>query len=161
MNCNSSTGTTIHQRARDVLGDVGCAWRWPSARDHSGSGGVPLRWYRLKLDDFVYLSRSRSFSALSRHLATPHNGHVVPLFLCETHLLARFAGTMEALPRVLGWAAYATLLLAMAAAGHLVAVGDGPAGSRAGRHGGSWAYRACSGPRSSGIPRARRWRPAR
>jgi hypothetical protein len=90
---------------------AGPLWLW----------GVPLRWYRLKLDDFVYLARSRSLSALSRHLTTPHNAHVVPLFLSETHLLARLAGTMEALPRVLGWAAYATLLLAMAAVGHLVA----------------------------------------
>jgi hypothetical protein len=90
---------------------AGPLWLW----------SVPLRWYRLKLDDFVYLARSRSRSALSRHLTTPHNAHVVPLFLCETHLLARLAGTMKALPRVLGWAAYATLLLAMAAAGHLVA----------------------------------------
>ncbi len=97
-----------------VLGLAICAgplWLW----------WVPLRWYRLKLDDFVYLSRSRSFSALTRHLATPHNAHVVPLFLCETHVLARLAGTMESLPRMLGWAAYATLLLAMGAAGYLVA----------------------------------------
>jgi hypothetical protein len=90
---------------------AGPLWLW----------SVPLRWYRLKLDDFVYLARSRSLSSLSRHLATPHNAHVVPLFLCETHLVARLAGTMEALPRVLAGAAYATLVLAMLATGHLVA----------------------------------------
>jgi hypothetical protein len=83
--------------------------------------GVPLRWYFLKLDDFVYIARSRTISALWRHLATPHNAHVVPLFLLETHLLGRLAGSLEALPVVLGWASYATLVLAMAAAGHLVA----------------------------------------
>ena len=55
------------------------------------------------------------------HLATPYHGHVAPLYLLETHLLARLAGTMEALPVVLGWASYATLVLAMAATGHVVA----------------------------------------
>ena len=45
----------------------------------------------------------------------------MPLFLVETHLLARLAGSLEALPTVLGWASYATLVLAMAVTGHLVA----------------------------------------
>ena len=83
--------------------------------------GVPLRWFFLKSDDFVYLARSRTPAALRGHLATPHHGHVAPLFLLETHLLARLAGTLEALPAVLGWASYATLVLAMAATGHVVA----------------------------------------
>ena len=56
---NSSTGSTIHQvpatcwSMSAVLGLAICAgplWLW----------WVPLRWYRLKLDDFVYLG-SRSF----------------------------------------------------------------------------------------------------
>jgi hypothetical protein len=83
--------------------------------------GVPLRWYFLKLDDFVYLARSRTLAALWSHLATPHNAHVVPLFLLETHLLARLAGSLQALPRALSWASYATLVLAMVTTGHLVA----------------------------------------
>ena len=83
--------------------------------------GMPLRWYCLKLDDFVYLARSRSATALWTHLLTPHNGHVIPLFLLETHLLARLAGSLEELPRVLSAASYATLVLAVAATGHLVA----------------------------------------
>src|SRR5437764_12683347 len=83
--------------------------------------GVPLGWHFLKLDDFVYLARSRTSAALGRHLATPHNAHVVPLFLLETHLLARLAGSLAAVPSVLGMACYATLVLAMAATGHLVA----------------------------------------
>jgi hypothetical protein len=83
--------------------------------------GVPLRFFVLKLDDFVYLARSRSISALERHLTTPHNGHVVPLFLLETHCLARLARSLEALPVVLGAAAYFSLVLSMVALGHVVA----------------------------------------
>ena len=37
---------------------------------------VPLHWYVIKLDDFDYLDRSRNAAALSRHLFTPHYGHV-------------------------------------------------------------------------------------
>ncbi len=97
-----------------LLGLILCAgplWLW----------GVPLRWFFLKSDDFVYLARSRTPAALRDHLVPPHNGHVVPLFLLETHLLARLAGSLEALPAVLGWASYATVVLAMAATGHVVA----------------------------------------
>jgi hypothetical protein len=82
---------------------------------------APLRWSFLRGDDFVYLAWSRSPEALRGHLAAPHQGHVAPLFLIETHLLSRMAGTLEALPIVLGWASYATQVLAMAAIGHLVA----------------------------------------
>jgi hypothetical protein len=82
---------------------------------------LPLRWFCLKSDDFIYLGRSRAASALWSHLVTPHNGHVAPLFLLETHLLAWLAGSLELLPTVLSWASYATLVLAMAATGHVVA----------------------------------------
>src|SRR5215813_1182691 len=75
---------------------------------------TPLRWYFLKLDDFVYVAWSRRAPAAWAHLATPYNGHVVPLFLLETHLLARWAGSLAALPVVLGWASYASLMAAMA-----------------------------------------------
>ncbi len=97
-----------------LIGLLLCAgplWLW----------GVPLRWYYLKSDDFVYLAWSRTPVAVRGHLATPYHGHVAPLYMLETHLLARLAGTMEALPVVLGWASYATLVLAMAAVGHVVA----------------------------------------
>jgi hypothetical protein len=97
-----------------LVGLILCAgplWLW----------GEPLRWFFLKSDDFVYLARSRSSAALREHLFRPHNGHVVPLFLLETHALARVAGSLEALPVVLGWASYATLVVAMAAIGHVVA----------------------------------------
>jgi hypothetical protein len=83
--------------------------------------GVPLRWFFLKSDDFAYLGRSRTASALWSHLVAPHNGHVAPLFLLETHLLAWLAGSLESLPAVLSWASYATLVLAMAATGHVAA----------------------------------------
>jgi hypothetical protein len=82
---------------------------------------VPLRWYFLKSDDFFYIGWSRTAIALRDHLVTPFHGHVVPLYLVETHLLARLAGSMESLPAVLGFASYATVVLAMAATGHLVA----------------------------------------
>jgi hypothetical protein len=115
------------QQARRLIHEPAAGWAMSAMLALAICAGplwlwsVPLRWYRLKLDDFVYLARTRSLSALSRHLTTPHNAHVVPLFLSETHLLSRLAGTLEALPRVLGWATYFTLLLAMALAGHLVA----------------------------------------
>jgi hypothetical protein len=83
--------------------------------------GVPLRWFFLKSDDFVYIAWSRSPADLHEHLFKPHNGHVVPLFLLETHALARVAGSLEVLPVVLASASYATLVLAMAATGHVVA----------------------------------------
>jgi len=90
---------------------AGSRWLWD----------LPLRSYYLKLDDFVYLARSRTAWSLWAHLRAPHNGHVVPLFLVETHLLARLAGSLEALPAVLSWASYVMLVLTVAATGHLVA----------------------------------------
>jgi hypothetical protein len=81
----------------------------------------PVHSYFLKLDDFVYLARSRTSASLLQHLFAPLNGHVVPLFLLETHLLARFSGSLEALPQVLGCASYGTLVLAMGITGHIVA----------------------------------------
>ena len=83
--------------------------------------GVPLRWFFVKSDDFAYVGLSRTAAALSSHLVTPHNGHVAPLFLLETHLLARVAGSLERLPAVLGWASCATLVMAMLATGHVAA----------------------------------------
>jgi hypothetical protein len=82
---------------------------------------VPLSSYVLKSDDFGYLVTSRTATAFRRHLFTPHHAHVVPLFRLETHLLARLAGSLEALPVVLGWGSYATLVLAALLTGHLVA----------------------------------------
>jgi hypothetical protein len=81
----------------------------------------PLRWFFLKLDDFDYLGRGRTVAALGRHLFTPHNGHIVPLFRLQTHILGRIARSLEALPVVLGWACFVTLVLAMLLMGHLVA----------------------------------------
>ena len=97
-----------------LLGLILCAgplWLW----------GGPLRSFFLKSDDFVYVARSRTPAALRAYLLRPHNGHVVPLFRLETHALARVAGSLEALPTVLSWASYATLVLAIAATGHVVA----------------------------------------
>lgn len=97
-----------------VVGLVVCAgplWLW----------GVPLRGFFLKGDDFVYIARSRTPAALREYLLRPHNGHVVPLFRLETHALARLAGSLEAMPTMLCWASYATLVVAMATAGHVVA----------------------------------------
>jgi hypothetical protein len=110
----AATRIIVRRGPSIVLGLILCAgpiglWR------------APLCWYFLKGDDFVYLARSRTPAALRDHLFTPHNGHVAPLFLVETHLLARLAGSLEALPAVLGWASYATLALAVAASGHVVA----------------------------------------
>jgi hypothetical protein len=105
---------TARWAASILVGLVLCAapiWLW----------GVPLRRFFLRGDDFVYLARSRSPAALLAYLFRPHNGHVVPLFLLETHALSRVAGSLEALPGVLGWASYATLVMAMAATGHVVA----------------------------------------
>jgi hypothetical protein len=90
---------------------AGPLWLW----------GVPLRSFDIKSDDFVYLARSRSASSLRAHLIAPHNGHIVPLFLLETHVLTLLAGLLEALPVVLSWASYATLVLSIALVGHLVA----------------------------------------
>ncbi len=77
--------------------------------------------YYLRLDDFVYLSRGRLAANLERGAMTPHNGHLTPLFLLETHLVARAAGSLEALPAFLGWAAFAGLAATMAGVGHVVA----------------------------------------
>jgi hypothetical protein len=107
-------GTTLRWVATVLLAAAVCAlpsWLWY----------VPLRFFLLKLDDFDYLMRSRTSAAFWRHLFTPHNVHVVPLFRLETHLLARLAGSIEALPDVLGCASYATLVLAVLLTGHLVA----------------------------------------
>ena len=80
--------------------------------------GQALRSYFLHLDDFVYLSGSRTGQALLANLLRPHNAHVVPLFRIETFLLARLAGSLRQLPAVLGLACYLTLLSAMIATGY-------------------------------------------
>jgi hypothetical protein len=82
---------------------------------------VPLVWYDLKLDDFDYLVEGRTAAALRRDLFTPHYGHIVPLFRLQTHAFSRMAGSLEALPGVLGWASFGTLVLAILLTGHLVA----------------------------------------
>jgi hypothetical protein len=82
---------------------------------------APLSNYRLKLDDFAYVARSRTVSALEKNLFVPHNGHVVPLFLVETHLLCRVAGSLANLPVTMACASYLTLVIAAAAVGHVVA----------------------------------------
>ena len=101
----------IPHRAVGLSICAGPLWLW----------GVPLRWFELKSDDFVYLARSRTAASLMAHLFAPHNGHVVPLFMLETHCLCRLAGSLEALPTVLSWASYATLVLSIVLTGHLVA----------------------------------------
>ena len=107
-------GAVVRRAATILLALIFCAaplWLWE----------VPLRWFFLKSDDFVYLGMSRTPSTLWSHLVTPHNGHVAPLFVLETHLLAWLAGSLERLPTVLSWASYATLVLAIAATGHVAA----------------------------------------
>jgi hypothetical protein len=49
----------------------------------------------------------------------------VPLFAIQNHLLARLAGSLEAVPRVWGLACYVELVLAMVATGALVAFETG------------------------------------
>jgi hypothetical protein len=88
---------------------------------------IPLLWYDLKLDDFDYLVQVRTPAALRRHLFTPHYGHIVPLFRLQTHALGKIAGSLEALPGVLGWACFGTLVLAILLSGHLVARESGRA----------------------------------
>lgn len=77
--------------------------------------------YFLHLDDWVYLSGSRTGQALVANLFRPHNAHVVPFFRVETFLLSTLAGRLHNLPTVLGLANYATLILAMLGVGHLAA----------------------------------------
>jgi hypothetical protein len=86
-----------------------------------GLWAVPLGAFELKSDDFVYLARSRTAESLRTHWFAPHNGHVVPLFMLETHLLARLAGTLERVPGVLGGATFLTLVVCVLLTGHLVA----------------------------------------
>ena len=62
------------------------------------------------------------FCGLIENLMTPHNARVVPLFAIQNHLLARLAGSLEAVPMVWGIACYIELLLAVIAVGLLVAV---------------------------------------
>ncbi len=45
----------------------------------------------------------------------------MPLFRLQTHALGRIAGSLEALPGVLGWASFVTLALAIVLMGNLVA----------------------------------------
>ncbi len=53
-----------------------------------------LATYRLSGDDFVYLARSRTLTDLSKHLFTPHNAHVVPLFRIVFYLLVQMSGSL-------------------------------------------------------------------
>ncbi len=99
--------------------------------------------YFLKLDDFVYLSRARSAAMLGHHLLTPHNGHLTPLFLVQTHVFARLAGSIEGLPAMMGWAAYAGLAATMAGIGHVVARQTGRA---------EWGLAAMAGVGLSSVP---------
>jgi hypothetical protein len=82
----------------------------------------------MKLDDFVYLAQCRTWPSLFDHLMTPHNAHVVPLFAIQNHLLARLAGSLEAVSMVWSLACYVELVLAMLATGALVAFETGRVG---------------------------------
>jgi len=75
----------------------------------------------LFLDDFDYVAKSRTPADLSRHLWTPHNTHVVPLFRLWTFAWVRAAGSLEALPPWLGLAAYLGYLAATLLVGLVVA----------------------------------------
>ena len=113
-------------------------------RSLTGSGAVPLLWYDLKLDDFDYLVQVRTPARSGVSFFTPHYGHIVPLFRLQTHALGKIAGSLEALPGVLGWACFGTLVLAILLLGASGRPSVGPAGSWACRDGGG-RFHECSG----------------
>lgn len=86
-----------------------------------GALGDPFAGARLQLDDFDYVAKSRTPADLSRHLLTPHNTHLVPLFRAWTFVWVQVAGRLERVPWALGLAGYLTYLAAMLLVGHLVA----------------------------------------
>jgi hypothetical protein len=81
----------------------------------------PFGSVRLALDDFDYVSESRTGSALANHLLLPHNTHLVPLFRLWTYTWLQVAGALARTPEVLGLAAYLSYAAAMMLLGHLVA----------------------------------------
>jgi hypothetical protein len=84
-----------------------------------------LRGYALLGDDFAYIHESRTWAETWRHLLTPHNTHIVPLFRLWTLGLVTVAGRLEDLPMVCGAAAYLGLVVAVLAVGRLVALETG------------------------------------
>src|SRR5207244_7497016 len=76
---------------------------------------------QLTLDDFAYVTESRTPAELRQYLFAPHNAHLMPLLRLWTFLWVRLAGTLERLPATLVLASYLTYVLAMLLVGHLVA----------------------------------------
>ena len=81
----------------------------------------PFGSFFLVLDDGPYLAESRVGSALLRHLFTPHNAHVVPVFRLWMYGLCSINGRLAELPTLLGCASYLTLVSVMISGGRLVA----------------------------------------
>src|SRR4051794_7490350 len=65
-----------------------------------------LRCFALSGDDFAYIQGSREWPTTWRHLLTPHNTHIVPIFRIWTFGLVALAGHLENLPMVFAAASY-------------------------------------------------------
>jgi hypothetical protein len=81
----------------------------------------PIRLYRLRHDDFLYVARARSWARTIEYLFIPHVTHFVPAFRILTRCLVAVAGRMSRVPQVLAWASYAILVAVMILTGRLVA----------------------------------------
>jgi hypothetical protein len=77
--------------------------------------------FSLKLDDFVFVARSRTWADLAGNLMRPHNTHVVPLFRLLTFGLIALSGNLGRLLDVIEAASYGVLVLVSLATCLLVA----------------------------------------
>jgi hypothetical protein len=82
---------------------------------------VPVRNFRLRGDDFLYLIESRTPDALTAHLWTRRDGQVLPLFRLGTFGLAWWAGDLAHVRGTLANASFAALALVMLLGSQLVA----------------------------------------
>lgn len=87
----------------------------------------PVKIYRLRNDDFPYLSSSRTLSRTAQNLFVPHNTHIVPAWRVLTWSLSAAAGRLSRAPDVLAWSSYSILVAVMLLTGRLVARETGEA----------------------------------
>jgi hypothetical protein len=81
----------------------------------------PFSEARLQLDDFDYVAKVRTPADLSRHLLTPHNTHLMPLFRLWTYLWVQASTTLSGVPESLALASYLSYVMAMLLVGHVAA----------------------------------------
>lgn len=105
-----------------ALGLILCASpAWLFYNPVSSHARDPIRVYRLRNDDYPYLSLSRTGPRTIENLFAPHATHIVPAWRLLTFGLEAAAGRLSRLPALLAWASYSIFVAVILLTGVLVA----------------------------------------